>query len=145
MAWAFSIFGWLAGLLILGLIARLVAALFSEQSRHLVKTNPKRHLFWIVTVIVLWVLMSELPGYLTHKHLVEAKQKFIELMQHDLKADVRFASVGLDTNHSHFMSITGVVSSTEQMESLNNLVRSNRTIFYAPAVMEVTVHTNFDK
>jgi len=145
MAWSFLIFGWLGSFLILGLIARIFAALFSRKSRELIKTYPRWHLIWFFSAIVSWIFLTEFPDYLTHIHRVESKRKFIELMRHDLKENVQFMNVGLDTNNLRFISITGVVSSIEQKESLNNLVRSNRIIFNAPVVMEVTVQTNFDK
>ena len=60
-------------------------------------------------------------------------------MQHDLKADSRFVNVGLDTNHQHFMCVTGTVFSAEQKQALLDLVYSNRAIFYAPVTADVTV------
>jgi hypothetical protein len=148
MALTFSIFlilSWVGSLLILGLIARILAALFSAKSRELIKTHPRRHLIWIFSVIVSWIFLTEFPDYLIHKHRVESTRKFIELMQHDLKADSRFVNVGLDTNHLHFISVTGTVSSAEQKQILYDLVRSNRTVFYAPVDTDVTVVTNFNK
>jgi hypothetical protein len=145
MELAFLIFSCLASLLILGLIARILSALFSAKSRELIKTHPRRHLIWIFSVIVSWIFLTQFPDYLVHKHRVESKRKFIELMQHDLKADSRFVNVSLDTNHLHFTSVTGTVSSAEQKQILQDLVQLNRRAFYAPVDTDVTVVTNFNR
>lgn len=126
-------------------MARLVAALFSEKSRNLIKANPKRHLIWVVSVIVVWILMTILPGYLGHKYRVEAKRKFIELMRHDLKVEAGFANVGLDTNHLHFLSVTGVVDSIQHKTALDELITKNKQKFYAAISEEVTISTNANK
>ena len=142
MQWVYIMFSCLAGMLTYGLIARLLGALFSKKSRQLIKTNPRRHLIWIFTVLVFWIFLIEFPNYLTRKYHAEAKRKFIELMQHDLRPDSRFADVAIDTNHLHFIVVTGTVFSVEQWKILDDWVASNRSVLRTVAVNEVMVVTN---
>jgi hypothetical protein len=141
----FLILGWVGSFLILGLIARFLAALFSAKSRELIKTHPKRHLIWIFFVIVSWIFLTEFPDYLIHKQRVESTRKFIEKTQHDLKADSRFVNVAIDTNHLHFISVTGTVSSAQEKSAVHELIQANRRIYFASVSDDVTVETNLNK
>jgi hypothetical protein len=145
MELAFLILSWFASILILGLIVRIFAAVFSAKSRELIKTHPRRHLIWIFFVIVSWIFLTEFPDYLTHRHRVESKRKFVENMQHDLKSDSRFANVAIDTNHLPFISITGTVSSAEDKLALQQLIHKNQLIHFALVSEDTTAKTNFNK
>jgi hypothetical protein len=142
---AILILSWFASIVILGLIARIFAAIFSKESRELIKKHSTRHLIWIFLAIVSWFFLSEFPDYLVHKHRIESKKKFIELMQHDLTSDSRFANVAIDTNHLHFISVTGTVSSAEDKLVLQQLIHTNQIIHFALASEDTTVKTNFNR
>ncbi len=51
MPLTFFIIGWLGGILLLGLIARVLAALFSKRSQQHITKHPTWHLIWVLIVI----------------------------------------------------------------------------------------------
>jgi hypothetical protein len=70
MATTYFIFGLLGGLLTFGLIARFLAALFSERSRQQIKRNPAWHLIWFLIVVLFFGFQIELPKF-EHQRLIK--------------------------------------------------------------------------
>jgi hypothetical protein len=85
MALAIFIIGWLEALLILGLIARFLAALFSRRSRQQIKAHPKWHFGWFLIIIILIGVQNEMLQ-ITHERrlksqLAEVRKKVHEFVE----------------------------------------------------------------
>jgi len=69
----FILIFWVVGaFLSYGLLARLIAALFSWRSRLLIKQHRIWHFAWVLIVIVYWILVVEIPG-IEHKIALKAQ------------------------------------------------------------------------
>lgn len=85
MALTIFILGWLGGLLTFGLIARFLAALFSERSRQQIRKHPKWHITWFLIVILFFGVQVEMPN-IAREHwrktqLAEIRKKVRESME----------------------------------------------------------------
>ena len=78
MATTYFIFGLLGGLLTFGLIARFLAALFSERSRQQIKRHPAWHLIWFLIVVLFFGFQTELPKF---EHQRWIKDQLVKIRQ----------------------------------------------------------------
>ncbi|HEY3931077.1 MAG TPA: hypothetical protein VGM58_01765 [Verrucomicrobiae bacterium] len=78
MALTFFITGWLGGILLLGLIARVLAALFSKRSQQYVTKHPMWHLIWLLIVISFIGFEIEFPKI---EHRKWIKSQLVKIRQ----------------------------------------------------------------
>lgn len=138
------ILGWLEGVLLLAIIARFFAAIFSSKSRKIITENPKRHMFWIVIVIVLFIGLATVPDYMAQRYRFERAKPLIESVERGLRTDARFKQIGIDAKYGRFLSITGSVSSLDDQMALLDWIQSNRLHAPMPVKINVKVAANLN-